>query len=176
MKNQFSMSEEEFRLVVKEYYNKVFRLSCRYFGNRDDANDAVQEILVKLWANWDKFRGESARSTWVFRIATNVCLTFLKKTPSNTTNIEDCSIADTYDCFEDTIEEQDNQDNKIKFFHCFMGKMNKADRLLMNLYLENIDSKEIASIIGISDINVRTRIHRIKNQIKKEWEEQYESR
>jgi len=170
---QYLMSEEEFRSVVKEYYQKVFRLCFRYFGNSEDAKDAVQEVMVKLWTNWNKFRGESARSTWIFRIATNVCITSIKKNTLNTVQIDDWSFTDPFDCIEETLETKHEQEEKILFFNRFQEKLNLADKVLINLYLENIDSKEIAAVVGLSDMNVRTRICRIKSQIKKEWEEHH---
>jgi RNA polymerase sigma-70 factor (ECF subfamily) len=62
---------------------------------------------------------------------------------------------------------------RISFLNAFLQGLNPADRSIVSLYLENVDSKTIAEITGMTDTNIRTRIHRIKNLIKTEWERKY---
>jgi RNA polymerase sigma factor (sigma-70 family) len=70
----------------------------------------------------------------------------------------------------------DEEEEKLQFFHAFMQKLPAADRTLVSLYLEDMESADIAEVTGLSDANVRTRIHRIKKQIKEDWEVRYGTR
>jgi RNA polymerase sigma-70 factor (ECF subfamily) len=165
------MKEELFRQIVDENYCKIYRICYRYFGNRDEAGDACQETFMKMWLNINKFRGEASLSTWACRIAINVCLTFKRLNKRQMAHIVSEQVTDYQDCISDENEEHQDHDEKLQYFHRFIGRLPVADRTLVALYLEDMDSREIASVTGLSEANVRTRIHRIKNQIKKEWEE-----
>jgi len=68
-----------FELLVKKYQEKVYWIIRKMVIDHDDANDVTQDVFVKIWINLDKFREDSQLFTWVYRIATNECLNFLKK-------------------------------------------------------------------------------------------------
>ena len=68
-----------FNLLVREYQERVYWHVRKMVIDHDDADDLVQDIFVKVWNNLDKFRGDSSLFTWIYRIATNECLNFLKK-------------------------------------------------------------------------------------------------
>ena len=170
------MSDEQFIEAMAVSRERLFRLCCRYFGNRDDANDALQDIILKIWSNRKSFRGEAQPSTWMYRVAVNVCLTSLKGMKKHV-RLEDGDrlACDQPDHSEEEKDEKEKSEEKISFFNDFMERLSSVDRILVSLYLEDVDSQSIAGVTGLSDTNVRTRIHRIKSQIKKEWEESHES-
>lgn len=68
-----------FNLLVREYQERIYFHVRKMVIDHDDANDLVQEIFVKVWNNLGKFREDSKLYTWIYRIATNECLNFLKK-------------------------------------------------------------------------------------------------
>lgn len=68
-----------FNLLVREYQERIYWHVRKMVIDHDDADDLVQEIFVKVWKNLDAFREDSKLYTWIYRIATNECLTFLKK-------------------------------------------------------------------------------------------------
>ena len=167
------MKEEIYKKILEENYQKVLRLCLRYFGNRSEAEDATQDVFVKVWMNIEKFRGEATVGTWIYRIATNVCLTVLRNRRNVTVDTVRAETEKSDEDDADHISRQETGEEKLRFFNEFLQKMNSIDRTIVSLYLEDIDSKTIAEITGLSDSNIRTRIHRIKNGIKKEWEEKY---
>jgi RNA polymerase sigma-70 factor (ECF subfamily) len=67
---------EAFGLLVERYQREIYRLCYRYVGNHEDANDMAQEAFLKAWRALPSFRGDSAFSTWIYRIAVNTCLNF----------------------------------------------------------------------------------------------------
>jgi RNA polymerase sigma factor (sigma-70 family) len=69
---------EEFRSILVQYQDKVFRLTCSILGDQAQAEDAAQETFVKVWRGLGKFQGESSISTWIFIIARRTCLDALK--------------------------------------------------------------------------------------------------
>ncbi len=67
---------EAFDLLVARYQRPIYRLCYRYVNNHEDANDLAQESFLKAWRGISRFRGDSAFSTWLYRIAVNTCLNF----------------------------------------------------------------------------------------------------
>lgn len=86
------------------------------------------------------------------------------------------SLNDTHDIEDEDSDSSQIQDAKLKFTWRYINKLSHGDKTLVNLYIDGFDTRGIASVTGLSQANVRTRIHRIKKQIKKEWENYYEIR
>lgn len=170
------MAEAYYQDIVKQNYEKVFRLCFRHFANEEDAEDATQDVFLKIWLNKDRFRGESCISTWIYRIAVNVCLTHIRKRKTETVGknfVRDhfISVADVFD--SNSVE---NEKERYQFLEKFLTSIPAIDRTLINLYLENLDSRKISEITGLSDNNVRIRMHRIKKRLNSEWEVYHENK
>jgi len=165
--------EELFSKAVSENHKMIFAICLHFYGAKDPANDAYQETLIKIWKNIENFRGESKLSTWISRITANVCLTGIqteKRKSDRFTPINQLTNK-LHENSDENYEQLDNEREKLRFFKDFKSRLNPLDRLLVSLYLEENEYREISEITGLSESNARTRIHRIKNQIKKEWEE-----
>ena len=68
-----------FNLLVREYQERIYWHVRKMVIDHDEANDLVQEVFIKVWKNLDKFREDAKLYTWIYKIATNECLTFLTK-------------------------------------------------------------------------------------------------
>jgi len=172
-KNVTMNQETLFRAAILENDRRIYSICCHYFGPGDEAKDAYQEILLKIWLNILNFRGESQLKTWISRIAINVCMTYLSKKSKKSSVFVPLS---TVDCDYKTGESDDNpeeEEAKIKFFEDYKNKLSSADKILVTLYLEDLEYSEISLITGLSEGNARARVHRIKKQIKQEWEDRY---
>lgn len=166
--------DEIFKDAIKENDKMILRVCYHFFGPGENARDAYQEILLKIWLNVENFRGECQLRTWIYRIAVNVCITFRSKEKKKSSVFVpfyelEYGRADEKEVYQD-------DENKLLFFRKFMEKLNVSDKALVSLYLEDLDTKEIAQITGLSESNVRVRIHRIKNEIKRQWEVEYGTR
>jgi len=165
--------EETFREAIRENDKRIFSICCHFLGPGDEVKDAYQEVLLKIWLNIKNFRGESQLKTWICRIAVNVCLTFISKAKKSSSVFVPFSQKDYHDSVCEDDHDPGQEELKIKFFDDFKSKLNNVDKILVTLYLEEMDYGDISQITGLSEGNARTRIHRIKNQIKKEWEDKY---
>jgi len=72
-----------FNLLVRKYQEKIYWTIRKMVVDHEDANDITQEVFIKVWKNLDKFRADAQLFTWIYRIATNECLNFLKKKPES---------------------------------------------------------------------------------------------
>jgi len=68
-----------FNMLVRKYQKKVYSITRKMVIDHDDADDLTQEVFLKIWNNLHKFREDAQLFTWIYRIATNECLAFLRK-------------------------------------------------------------------------------------------------
>ena len=120
----------------------------------------AQEVFIKVWDNLDKFREESNIATWIYRITVNTCLGQLRKDKKKVKNTDLEAISETADDDSEISKEQ-----KLSKLYSCINKLTETNRAIILLELEDLPQNEIAEIMGISHEALRTRIHRIKNQL-----------
>jgi RNA polymerase sigma-70 factor, ECF subfamily len=142
--------------IYKSYWQKIFRLCMGYVNDHDLAQDLTQETFISVWENLPTFRNESNIGTWIFRIASNNCLRQIEKRnrfpkANLPTNLSE--------------EDQYNMEPQIQFLYKCIAELPEIDRIIISLELENVKQTEIANIVGLSEANIRVRIHRIKDKL-----------
>lgn len=150
-----------FEEIYKTYWQKIFRLCMGYVNDHDWAKDIAQETFITVWQKLPEFRNESSIGTWIFRIASNHCLRQIEKQKRMVKSDLPSEIEETT-----TI----NNEPKFKFLYQCIAELPEIDRLIISLELEDIKQTEIASIVGISESNVRVKIHRIKEKLTQKFE------
>ena len=156
-------TEHNFSRLIDENKDKIYRICCYYLSNDEDRKDLYQETLLSLWKAFKSFREESAFSTWAFRITVNSALQFLNREKRLKTSRKNYSSQNISQEDKSLITEQ----NEIEILHKSILQLPLIDMIIISLVLEEVPSKEIAKIIGLTDTNVRVRIHRAKNVLKK---------
>lgn len=159
--------EEQFNTIVSENGDRI-RNICRYYNsNVEDQKDMYQEVLVNIWKSLDNFKGNSAISTWVYRVAVNTSLTFTGKAfrrmkliiSAETTNL-DLILDNT------NLQQKHTQEKQLDRMQVELNQLSVIDKALISLMLEGLSMKEIAEVIGITEPNVKVKIHRVKTQLK----------
>lgn len=148
----------DFEYLYKTYWDKVFRLCMGYFNDYSLAQDLTQDVFVRVWQYLPTFRGESSVGTWIFRIATNICLRQSERQRS----ISQAEIP-----FGVLTKESSDNSLQIQALYHAIAELPDMDRLMISLYLEELKQSEIAQVMGISEVNVRVKIHRIKSILSK---------
>jgi RNA polymerase sigma-70 factor (ECF subfamily) len=148
--------------IHKVYWPKVYRQCMGYMNDHDAAKDITQETFIKVWQHLPKFRNESSIGTWVFRIAVNSCLRKIsedKKMPKSE--------------FPNELVEEIlvNNEPQVAFLYKCISELPEVERIIISLELEDLKQKEIAKIVGLSEGNVRVRIHRIKEKLTKKFQQ-----
>lgn len=159
-------NEELFRMIIKENNHRINSI-CRYYSsNEDDHKDMYQEVLINIWKSLENFRGEAQWGTWVYRVSVNTAIGFAKKEIRRQKlyiRHDDERLKDLIDYDNGLITEKEVMlralENKINM-------LSVVDKIIITLVLESVGHKEIASVIGITEPNVRVKIHRIKNELK----------
>lgn len=146
----------EFEELYKTFSPKIFRLCMGYVNDADWAKDLLQETFIQVWKSLPTFRNESAIGTWIFRIASNICLRQIERS----SRMPKAEIP-----FQ--IEDKTNTqlEGQVQLLYKCIATLKETERLIISLVLEDIPQKEIASITGISEGNLRVKIHRIKQTL-----------
>ena len=140
--------------------HKVCRIYC---DDPEHRKDLYQEILIQLWKSFSSFRNESKFSTWMYRVALNVAIQDLRKVKKKQ------QLFFQTNRFKDISEEKKSnlQDERLKLMHTAIANLNKIEKAIVMLHLDEKSNEEIAEIIGITQNYVRVKMNRIKTKLSK---------
>jgi len=153
-----------FLSVIESNKGIIYKVANSYCNVVEERKDLVQEIIVQLWKSFEQYDDRYQYSTWIYRIALNVSISFYRKETrrkkvSTPLSNEILKVADD-------INEAD--ENMI-LLQQFISELKELDKALVILYLEEKSHREIAEIVGISETNVATKIGRIKILLKQKF-------
>ncbi len=151
--------EVDFRKIFEANSKKIFHLCLGYTGDTDAANDLLQETFLKVWQNLDKFRNQAMISTWIYRIAVNTCLTYLRSEKRQAKDELTETLAET------RAEEFSEKNEQVALLYKCISKLEESERIIITMVLDELPYPEIAEISGISEGNLRVKIHRIKQKL-----------
>lgn len=155
------MSSDFYQSSIVPFAGIIIKLCRAYTNSQEDFEDYYQEVCLQIWRSKDNFREESQWSTWVYRIALNVCLTLLKKKKNNVQHFVSDSVMD-----EETENNCAFSDESLNLLYEAIRKLSEIDRAIIMLYLEEKTYIEIADIIGTNPNNIGVRVNRIKEKLK----------
>lgn len=159
----------DFLTLIETNKRIIFKICNAYCHNKDDREDLAQEIIYQLWKSWSSFNADYKLSTWMYRIALNVAISFYRKEQKLTSTV---LMGDhVIEIADENLEE--GLEANLNALQHFINELNPLDRALMLLYLEEKSHKEMAEIIGITSSNVATKISRIKEQLKQKFSNQH---
>lgn len=162
--------KEQFIRTIDEHKKIIYKIVNSYCQNKADRKDLEQEIIIQLWNSFDNYNSDYKYSTWMYRIALNVAISFYRKEKKWSIKNDFYNEESIFKIEEDTSEEQTELDFHLKLLQEFIHNLNELNKALMLLYLEEKSYEEIAEILGITKTNVATKISRIKLKLKKEFQ------
>ncbi len=154
--------EHNFVELLEKHQNIVHKVCRLYTNNYDAHNDLFQEITIQLWKAYPKFRGDAKFSTWMYRVGLNTAITLYRKSKRsiNTQDFNDVQFKISAEEYDDTEEQQ------LKLLYNAVRQLNDIEKALVFLYLENKNYKEISETLGISEVNARVKMNRVKTKLK----------
>ncbi|MDP5061217.1 RNA polymerase sigma factor [Maribacter sp. IgM3_T14_3] len=154
--------EHKFVTELQDNQNIVHKVCTLYTNDRDSHNDLFQEITIQLWKAYPKFRGEAKFSTWMYRVALNTAITLYRKRKRriDTADYESIIFKIKADEYDETEELQ------LKLMYKAVKQLNDIDKALVFLYLEDKNYAEISETLGLTEVNARVKMNRIKTKLK----------
>lgn len=153
--------EQEFVTCIREYERVIYKVCYLYTTKSASLNDLYQETVLNIWRAFPKFRHECKVSTWIYRIALNTCISFIRKEKNIPEIVTLTKEADWL------TEEEDGFREMLAELYRLINKLGQLDKSIILLYLEEKDYAEIAEITGLTTTNVATKLSRIKDKLKK---------
>jgi RNA polymerase sigma-70 factor (ECF subfamily) len=159
-------NEAEFLRLVEDNRPRLLRLCRVYAWNAADQDDLFQEILVQLWRSLPALREKAYGNTWLYRVALNTAITFVRKSTASTwaTPTED---AELYRRADQNVARDAAQAGspRIDDLYEAMDKLNRVDKALVTLFLEDFSYEEIGEVLGLSSSHVGVMLHRAKKKL-----------
>ena len=152
-----------FTKLIGENKGIILKICNAYCPSKDDRDDLAQEIIYNLWKSFSGYKAEFKFSTWMYRIALNVAISFYRKEQHKRRRV---TYSENLLVFEDDSSPSTEKEKNLRLLLKFIGELKEIDKSIMLLYLGRKSYKEIAEITGISESNVATKINRIKDKLK----------
>lgn len=153
--------EQEFLSVILEYKRVIYKVCYLYTSPNAPLNDLYQDVILNLWKAYPKFRKECKVSTWIYRIALNTCISFIRK---------EKNVPEIVTLTQETdwlTEEHDPIHEMLRQLYRMINQLGQLDKSIILLYLEEKNYEEIAEITGLSATNIATKLSRIKDKLKR---------
>ena len=153
--------EQSFVQQLQENQNIIHKICRLYTTDGDSHKDLFQEITIQLWKAFPNFRGDSKFTTWAYRVGLNTAITLYRKKKRTIDTIE----------FDNTfhkvtqIDYNYEEEEKLKLLYSAISELNDIEKALVFLYLEDKNYTEISETLGISEVNARVKMNRVKGKL-----------
>jgi RNA polymerase sigma-70 factor, ECF subfamily len=154
--------ENKFTELLYENQGIVHKICNLYFNNRLEKEDYKQELIIQLWKAFPSFRNQSKFSTWMYRVCLNAAIDIIRKEKIQPKFVK-LESSEIHNLFET----RDESSSKHERLYRIINTLSDVDKAIISLYLDEFSYKEIAEIIGISEVNTGVKINRIKSIISK---------
>jgi RNA polymerase sigma-70 factor (ECF subfamily) len=154
---------QAFDQIVERYQRNVYRLCYRYVNNHFDASDMAQEVFLRAYKALSKFRGDSAFSTWLYRIAVNTCLNFRS---ANRRPVEELS-ENLTDKRRGALEEIEREERAVRVREAIGHLPDKQRATLILRMYHDLSMEEIAGVMGSSIGTVKANLFHALSKMRK---------
>ena len=156
---------------MEEHKKILYKVCHSYCRNPGDREDLAQEILFQLWRSFSKFDERLRFSTWMYRIALNVAISFYRRESARHRHVLPGS-----EHLLETIDESGGGSEEVQLLYQWIDELDPLNKALVILYLDGNSCQETADILGISETNVATKISRLKQALRLKKEVQHGTR
>lgn len=156
---------ELYEYFLGRYGQQVFVLVDRIVSCQEDAEELAQDVFLKAFQQLSSFKAESSFSTWIYRIATNLAISAVRKKRNDVLRLDDSVFANLSDTQVDEALEDDSEEQMERLQQA-MNQLEADERALITLYyLEEKPLAEVAFILGMTEGNAKVKLHRIRKKL-----------
>ncbi len=158
---QKNEKETAFSEIYSGYKDRIYRICYGYIYEKEQVDDLFQEIMINIWNSLERFRGDSTIGTWVYKVAVNTALLYNKKNkfygklnfsvPETTIDVE--------------TDDSKIREEKLGMLAQCISRLEKNDRIIISLILEELTYEQVSEITGITAGNVGVKVNRIKKKL-----------
>lgn len=159
-----SQNEDRFLKLLDEHKGIVYKICRSYCPNPTDRDDVTQEVLVQLWRSFGSYDDRYKFSTWLYRVALNVAISFYRRESRSRRRV---TLGD--DKVLEAAEDPAAEGAELHAIYDLIERLNPLNRALMLLHLDGNSYREIADVLGITESNVATKLSRLKQALKQQY-------
>ena len=163
--NSTPADEHKFLELVNENRNKILRVCRVYAWNSADQDDLYQEILSRIWRGLPGLKEKHFANTWLYRVAINTAISFVRKRASRSDRVVHFEHADLTRTIESRQATEENTDDRIANLYNAIYQLNPLEKALVTLFLEDFTYEQIAEATGINTNHVGVMLHRAKKKL-----------
>lgn len=155
-----SLIEKTFLNLIEVHKGILHKVARLYMDSSEDREDLQQEIIIQLWKSYQNFKGESAFSSWMYRVAINTAISYFKKEKRR-------SDVYNYDGAKEPENEDYNpeKDRQLEVFYQAVQELNAVEKALIFYFMEGLSHRETGIQLGLSEGNVRVKLNRTKEKL-----------
>jgi RNA polymerase sigma-70 factor (ECF subfamily) len=155
--------QQAFIRLVNEHRGMLYKVCRLYCFTEPDRQDLFQEIVIQLWRSYASFRGEAKFSTWLYRIALNTAISGLRKQQRLISPTDPGQLPTELQDIQYPAEKEE----QLQLLYAAIEQLSEVEKALTMLYLEDKSYLEMEEILGISQNNLRVKMNRIKEKLRK---------
>ncbi|MDE6339767.1 MAG: sigma-70 family RNA polymerase sigma factor [Muribaculaceae bacterium] len=161
----FSDREASFLTLLNKHESLISAICFSYSSSVAEFDDLRQDAIINLWRGLPSFKAESSSRTWIYRVVLNSCVSTIRKQARHSKANE--SLEGLYDILAD---DQPEDRERIEILHSMIASLNPQDKAIILLWLDDASYDEISSVMGIPRNTVASRLHRIKERLRRKAE------
>jgi RNA polymerase sigma-70 factor (ECF subfamily) len=163
--NSTPADERRFLELVDENRSRILRVCRVYAWNAADRDDLYQEMLFQIWRGLPALREKQFANTWLYRVAINTAISFVRKRVTASGRVVHFEHADLTRAIESRQAHEENDDDRMASLYSAIYKLNPLEKALVTLFLEDLTYDQIAEATGISANHVGVMLHRAKKKL-----------
>lgn len=164
IQQQNNISEKEFVDLINKNIGLIKKVCRIYYKTTQDAEDLFQEIVLQLWTSYKSFKGDSKFSTWMYRVAINTAISIIRK-QQKSIDFKELKNGVNFICTENFTGSENEQ---LTLIYQAIETLNDIDKAIVLLYLEGFSYEEMEQIVGLQQNNLRVKMNRIKDKLRKQ--------
>ena len=158
-------SARQFETQIQEHRKILYKICNVYCANPEDREDLAQEMLAQLWRAYSSFDGRCRFSTWMYRVALNTAITFVRREfarKRHVVSVEERLLA--------SVPAREEGSEELRMLYALIDGLDPLNKAMALLYLDGNSYQEISDVLGITPTNVATKLNRLKENLKERLE------
>ena len=152
--------------ILQRYSNRIFAVIVRIVGCREDAEELTQDVFMKVFSSLKQYKGNSEFSTWIYRIAYNTAMSYTRKQRKEISYIDESLYENISEEEVDALFNRTDNSEKIEHLEQSVARLTGEEKALLSLFYTDMRPiNEIAEITGLTETNVKTKLHRIRKKL-----------
>jgi RNA polymerase sigma-70 factor (ECF subfamily) len=160
-----SQHETSFLKLIDENRPRILKICRAYAWNPADRDDLYQEILFQIWRALPGLKENAYAGTWMYRVALNTSITFVRKHASRNNRATPFQPQDLARRIESSQQLHQSEDQRLDNLYAAISQLNESEKALIVLFLEDLTYDEIGEALGLSPNHVGVALHRAKKKL-----------